>query len=1235
MTQAGEGNTIGKGKESSSALSTSLALLGTSLGRLDPALMHPERLVEPDSWAGHIPFAFWITAAARPRRYVELGVHTGNSYCAVSQTVAELGLATECFGIDHWFGDEQAGLYGEDVYSELKAWHDPRYAHFSRLLRMSFLEGRDHLVDGSVDLLHIDGLHTYEAVREDFETWQPKMSERCVVLFHDTNVHQPDFGVCQFWREIERRYPTFEFLHSNGLGVAYTGTAPLRDALPGLAGLFELSAVETGGAAVRTFFSRLGDSFIERIRSRQVSRRGELVSRELHTAYQNLAALDTDRSRIIAEQEGLRERALKWDKLAVRTGGSISLDLNEVSQGLHQLYNSDNPQARRDREILKRQFAELSRSGTLEPSYKDLILRQAERIGRKVKSRVLRRPEAVDDPAIAAIRSSGLLSERHYAFTDQARAAGRDPLEHYLSDGEKLGVAPSDKFDPGYYGRRQLDVAESGFGLLRHYVLFGQHEGRSGLAPAERLSLPVLADDGRARVLLLLHSAERSDAVVLALNMARLLRDTHDVIAFFKQGGPLRAAFAGSCVATIDMPEEPDMQRVDLIAVLHRLAREVSPAFAVAASAETREYVRALATANIGVVQLVQDFASAISPPGSVYDFLPFAHRVAFPSHTVADSYRREHAFLSQRRFDILRPSTTVSPDAPLKAFGADVYSEAVRRKIRPIPNKDEFIVVGIGDVSLRSGTDIFAHLAAEVESHSASGRPFRFIWVGRDPTGAESEFSRLLADQIERSGLTGRFELIGELEDYDELFQQADALALTSRQDPLPTTGINALAAGVPVLCFEGASSLAEQLTDAGADGASLVVPFFNVHAMAARLTRLADDTKAYDAAVLAGREIAVRQADPKRFVAEILRLGEEAASEAEAVRRDYAILAKQSAAFSQAVYGGTQPHDDYPQDPLQNYLLRSRVARGQGKLPATGLRRPLPGFNPIIYAEDCLANNLTTEPLVHWVQEGRPQGRWTHPLVTLTASNMLAPSRANALLHGHFYYVDLLEEFLTRLNRNQASIDLILTVPDERRAQSAWEAIAKHPPKGSVDVIVVPNNGRDIGPFLSGLGSEKLAPYEIIGHVHGKRSPHVEASTGEQWRTFLWEHTIGGLTPAADICIAAMEADPKLGLIFPEDANLHGWDANLPMAEPLARRMGRTAPLPIAFEWPIGTMFWTRRKALDPLFNLGLDWSDYPKEPLPLDGTLLHALERLMPFAVEEAGFGYATTHLEEVQR
>jgi hypothetical protein len=213
----------------------------------------PERQAR-SAWIEHVPFGFWLVDVLRPRRIVELGTNDGVSYSAMCQAIKTLGLATSCYAVDAWKGDEHAGFYGEDVYDDFTAFHDQRYAAFSRLVRSNFDEALGRIENGSIDLLHINGLHTYDTVRHDYQSWLPKLSANAVVLFHNTNVREREFGVFQLWNEIVAGKPHFTFLRGHGLGVLGQG----RDYSGALGILF--SANDTGGfvSLIREMFGTLG-----------------------------------------------------------------------------------------------------------------------------------------------------------------------------------------------------------------------------------------------------------------------------------------------------------------------------------------------------------------------------------------------------------------------------------------------------------------------------------------------------------------------------------------------------------------------------------------------------------------------------------------------------------------------------------------------------------------------------------------------------------------------------------------------------------------------------------------------------------------------------------------------------------------------------------------------------------------------------------------------------------------
>ena len=69
-------------------------------------------------------------------------------------------------------------------------------------------------------------------------------------------------------------------------------------------------------------------------------------------------------------------------------------------------------------------------------------------------------------------------------------------------------------------------------------------------------------------------------------------------------------------------------------------------------------------------------------------------------------------------------------------------------------------------------------------------------------------------------------------------------------------------------------------------------------------------------------------------------------------------------------------------------------------------------------------------------------------------------------------------------------------------------------------------------------------------------------------------------------------------------------GWCGNYEKAKELAKEL-RIKRLPKHFNFPVGSMFWARKGALTDIYEQNIKWSDYPKEPIKNDGTLLHAIE------------------------
>jgi hypothetical protein len=210
------------------------------------------RKIDDFDWVEHLPFGMFIIDLVRPHQFVESGTYRGVSYCGFCQAAKSLGLDTRGYAISNWGGDDHKGIDGEQVLVDLQKYHDPLYSNFSKLVQSSIDDAVKLFQDNSIDLLHVDGLQTYDIANHNFESWLPKLSQHALVLFHDTYIRGDGFSVWKFWEEVKQKYPHFEFFHGNGLGVLGVGK-DLTDKEKQFLSIDDEKAIQA-----RDFFSALG-----------------------------------------------------------------------------------------------------------------------------------------------------------------------------------------------------------------------------------------------------------------------------------------------------------------------------------------------------------------------------------------------------------------------------------------------------------------------------------------------------------------------------------------------------------------------------------------------------------------------------------------------------------------------------------------------------------------------------------------------------------------------------------------------------------------------------------------------------------------------------------------------------------------------------------------------------------------------------------------------------------------
>lgn len=489
------------------------------------------------AWLGHIPFARWITGALRPRKFVELGTHTGASYFAFCQAIVDANVQADCLAVDTWAGDEHAGEYGEDVFHAFARRHE-EYANFSTYLRKTFDDALTDVADGSIDLLHIDGLHTYEASRHDFESWLPKLSDRAVILFHDIAETKADFGVWKLWASLERRFPSFAFNHEHGLGVLGVG----KDLAPDLRSLFDLSEVEaekfrqsfaTVGIPVSELAERERRLVVKERVIEEVKKRWKLDQKVLA---QQLTANEDLESELRNHELAIQDLS---DRLNIARSYTSRLEtkLDKAESKLRE-YRKKNKWLR---EKANRLVTELKESRQrLTAARSEIQLTRSSfswKIGRLVLSpvHIARRATRLFTYGVTWLRlsRSGLFDPQWYVRAHAlSYESPRRALWHFVRFGSNQGLDPAPDFSTAYYLRTYGDQLDRGANPLLHYYDSGAALGfvpKQGYDPRDR------REEGRLYSRLLRNSSRRAASNGISFTV---------IMPFYNEAAFLEAAVA-------------------------------------------------------------------------------------------------------------------------------------------------------------------------------------------------------------------------------------------------------------------------------------------------------------------------------------------------------------------------------------------------------------------------------------------------------------------------------------------------------------------------------------------------------------------------------------------------------------------------------------------------------------------------------------------------------------------
>ncbi len=229
-----------------------------------------------------------------------------------------------------------------------------------------------------------------------------------------------------------------------------------------------------------------------------------------------------------------------------------------------------------------------------------------------------------------------------------------------------------------------------------------------------------------------------------------------------------------------------------------------------------------------------------------------------------------------------------------------------------------------------------------------------------------------------------------------------------------------------------------------------------------------------------------------------------------------------------------------------------------------------------------------------------------------------MVLDTEVSVAVHLHLCSSEMVGEFVCYLNHTPVPYDLYVSVPENGDTEAIHIELNSLLAKAkNVVVESVPNRGRNIAALIIQFG-ERLSKYQIIAHLHSQKTQDNS-------------NPVNGFKAGLNLLMGTNESGGRIAhiigllqttakIVFPEAPgqclkDCSGWAGNYALANHFLEKHTRLSinDFP-SVEFPETFMFWARTECLKDFLELPLNYSEFPTEPIPADGTLVHTLARLI---------------------